>query len=68
VAVKAKPEVEIWQQPKNRLLTLVSYSLLAAIQNVTDDRRQTTHCIKGATDSAVGQRDGGHQIYAGALS
>ena len=51
---------------KMNFLTLVSYSLLqtlvarthhfATIQNVTDDRRQTTHCTKGTTDSTVGQK------------
>jgi len=64
VAVEAKPGVMAATQNIN-FLTLVSYSLLqtvlaktyrfATIQNVTDDR-QMTHCAKGVTDSAVGQK------------
>jgi len=48
---------------KMNFLTLVSYSPLQTVQNVTDDRRQTdkqtTHCTKGSTDSTVGQKPTG---------
>jgi len=71
VAVEVKPEVEIWRQSKNQLLTQISYSLLqtvlaktyhfATIQNVTDRQttdRQTTQCAKDSTNSTVGQKNG----------
>ena len=68
MAVAAKLEVEIWQQPQNQLfdpdfLFTPSDSFFArtyrfaTIQNVTD-RRQTDRrqCTKGSTNSTVGQK------------
>jgi len=73
VAVAAKPEVEIWRRPKKSTFWprfpihsfrqfLARTHRFATIQNVIDrrqtDRRQTTHCTKGSTDSTVGQQIG----------
>jgi len=70
VAVGPKPEVETWRRPQNQLFdpgflftpsdsfslgrtVLPQYKTLQPTDKQTDDR-QTTQCIKGATDSTVG--------------
>ena len=71
VAVAAKPEVEIWRQPKNELFDpgflftpSDTFSLGRTVSPQyktlqTTERqtdRQTTHRAKGSTDSTVSQK------------